>query len=554
MYRDHRQGRRRGGFGWVGRALLLVVLAAGPAQAAQHRSDLVPPKNPFLADSFYPIGHTNSAQVDSTAVPGPAVPSHHLKPDEMTTVTTGPGHLVTLITGAYPGGRRVVWSNSAHDIVKLDYDSLQVMTTFKLDDAPAFTDANAEEITTRLKAGSLVERLKYAGGIVRSMLPSDLASVYTMLDRDNLFYVGRANGLSVYGDAKRGDPASPIALKRSWTLPAEIPGRVVGMNMTYDGWIVLATDAGVILTLSRDFSAYHYVWLPHSDEAAAYNARLAAERPGDNNYNWIRNSIAVDDRGGIYVAANDWMEKVVWNGHTLSADPKAGGWAERYPNSTNYGTGATPVLMGFGKQDRFVVITDGDKLMAVTLFWRDAIPPGWKAPDGALSPRIAGALPVTMGDPGRKALQSEQAVVVAGYDMMVVNNEPASMPPLFPARAKGLLISLFGDDPAFTPHGLEKFTWDPAAHALREAWANTEVASPNCVPYASTGSNRVYTVGVRDGEWTLESLRLDTGASAEHYALGGARFNTMFSGIYVDDKGRVTYGGMFGSVRLAPAP
>jgi len=53
-----------------------------------------------------------------------------------------------------------------------------------------------------------------------------------------------------------------------------------------------------------------------------------------------------------------------------------------------------------------------------------------------------------MGDPNRLALQSEQAVVVAGYGMVVVNNEPASMPPGLPPAAKGLFISLLGDDPA----------------------------------------------------------------------------------------------------------
>ena len=78
-------------------------------------------------------------------------------------------------------------------------------------------------------------------------------------------------------------------------------------------------DAGYMIALSRDFSEYHSVALPHNDEAAAYNSRMKTEhRPG---YNWIRNSIATDDKGGIYVAANGWMEKVVWTGHELSADP-----------------------------------------------------------------------------------------------------------------------------------------------------------------------------------------------------------------------------------------
>ena len=45
-------------------------------------------------------------------------------------------------------------------------------------------------------------------------------------------------------------------------------------------------------------------------------------------------------------------------------------------------------------------------------------------------------------------------------------------------------------------HGVEKFTWDPRNHSLAAAWTNTRTTSPNCVPFASLGANRVYTVGV----------------------------------------------------------
>ena len=531
-------------------ALALFGLGAFPAAASLLDGAGSPPRNPFLADSEYPIAHSNSAQVDSTKVAGPSAPSHALKAGEIETVLTGPGHLGNIVSVKYPNRRRVIWTNSQHDIVKMDYDTLHVLATLKFDDTPSFTEADAADITAKLKSGSEVDRMKYGVSIIRKMLPTDLASAYTMADRDGNYFMGSSNGIAAYGDGRAGDPDSPIVKKRTWALPPDIPGTVVGINMTYDGWIVLATDRGLIVTLSRDFSKYHYIWLPHSDEAPAYNARMAEQHR--TGYNWIRNSIAVDEKGGIYVAANGWMEKAVWNGHKLSVDPKSGAWAEPYSNETGTGTGATPVLLGFGLGDRLVVITDGDKLMRLTLFWRDAIPNDWKRPEGALSDRVAGILPVTMGDPNRKALQSEQAVVAAGYDMMVVNNEPASMPPGLPPAAKGLFISLLGDDPAYTPHGMEKFAWDPRDHALREAWTNTDVTSPNCVPYASLGSKRVYTVGVKDGAWTLESVDLVTGRSATDYALGDARFNTMFSGIYVDGKGRILYGGMFGAVRLDP--
>jgi hypothetical protein len=532
--------------------MLSVAILAGCATGSGMRGagDAFPPRNPFLADSAYPIGHTNSAQVDSTPAAGPAVAGHALGAGELHFQTTGPGHLANIVSSPYPDGRRVIWSNSGYDIVKMDYATLGVLATYRLDDRPNFTDADADKIAASLKTGSLIDRLKASGAVLRKSFPTDLASTYTMLDRDGAYYVGSTRGIAAYGDAAPGQAGSGIVKRRSWSMPDSIPGAVVGINMTYDGWIVLATDMGFIVTLSRDFSQYHAVALPHNDEAPAYNARMTAEHR--TGYNWIRNSIAVDSTGGIYVAADRWMEKAVWNGRDLSVDSASGAWAAEYADSTTTGTGATPALVGFGQGDRLVVITDGNTLMQVTAFWRDAIPPGWTPPPGALSNRVAGIVPVHMGDPKRTALQSEQAVVVAGYGMIVVNNEPASVPPGLPKAARALLISILGDDPAFTPYGMEKIAWDPVKHTMAEAWTNTKVSSPNCVPYASLGSNMAYTVGAKNGQWVLEAVRLDSGALFAEYPLGGTRFNTNFSGIYVETEGSVIYGGLFGPVRIAP--
>ena len=527
--------------------LLMTVLLAGcatqQAAAPAPQAGPLPPRNPYLADSAYPIGHTNSGQVDSTLVPGPTAPSHRLGEGEIETLRTGPGHLANIVGPAYPDGSRPIWSNNAQDIVKMDHDSLRLLATLKFKEFPTFTEADENRVTQMLKTGTLPERLQKGASLIGQMLARDLASVYTLVDRDNVYYIGRSDGIDAYGDVNPRDPKSPIEKKRSWTLPSDVPGGIVGINMTYDGWLVLATDRGHIVVLSRDFTRHRSVAMPHAEESIEYNARMKAE--GRSGYNWVRNSIATDEQGGIYVVANGWMQKIVWTGEKLTVARTDGAWAEPYANSTTRGSGSTPALVGFGTgNDRFVVISDGDVLMNLTLYWRDAIPAG--------TSRLAGKLPVTLGDPDRKALQSEQAVVVAGYDMVVVNNEPASFPPGVPPAAKGLLISMFGDESAFKPVGVQKFSWDPKARVLREAWVNKDVASPNCVPFVSIGSNRVYTVGARNGEWTLESMRLDTGATAETWVLGGPRYNTMFAGIYVDPQGRVIYGGMFGAVRLNP--
>jgi hypothetical protein len=60
----------------------------------------------------------------------------------------------------------------------------------------------------------------------------------------------------------------------------------------------------------------------------------------------------------------------------------------------------------------------------------------------------------------------------------------------------------------------------------------------------------VYTIGARDGLWTLEGVDFSTGESAFHFVVGGARHNSLFSGVHLDQKGRIIYGNPFGKLRL----
>ena len=60
----------------------------------------------------------------------------------------------------------------------------------------------------------------------------------------------------------------------------------------------------------------------------------------------------------------------------------------------------------------------------------------------------------------------------------------------------------------------------------------------------------IYTVGARDGLWTLEGVDFGTGESRFHYVVGGARHNSLFSGVQLDHQGRIIYGNPFGKLRL----
>jgi hypothetical protein len=196
------------------------------------------------------------------------------------------------------------------------------------------------------------------------------------------------------------------------------------------------------------------------------------------------------------------------------------------------------------------VITDGENLLNVVLFWRNDIPTDWKQLKDAPDRRIAGMLPADMGDPELAALQSEQSVIVKGYGALVVNNTPRNIPWYLPERASTLMISMAGSHPEYQPYGVQKFVWNPARQRLENGWVNTDISSPSSVPMASMESDRVYLIGARDNQWTLEALDWATGESEFYYVIGGQRYNVLFSGTLLDEDGRIHYGTPWGRVRL----
>ena len=67
-------------------------------------------------------------------------------------------------------------------------------------------------------------------------------------------------------------------------------------------------------------------------------------------------------------------------------------------------------------------------------------------------------------------------------------------------------------------------------------------------------NDRVYLIGARDNEWTLESIDWQTGEPDFHWIIGGQRFNPLFSVTLFDEAGRIHYGTPWGRVRLEPKP
>ena len=528
--------------------VLVGLLAAAAALSGGHAAAFeMPPRNPWLANSNYAMGHGDSAQQDAVPQGGPPGPSRSLAAGELQYTFTGPGFFGINTSGIYADGRRVFWGSGLDRLVKLEYDSYELITETFFPDVERYTREQSERAIAKFdNSNSGLIALYNAYREAQKL--RNLSNLYTLLDRDNIYYVGNKSGLiTAYGDQDPGDSRSAIVELRHFQLPPEATGPIMGLNITFDGWLVVATEHGYLAAIKRDFSDYRLTRIRHSEGAES-------KATGRTGYGWIRNGYAIDKNGGIYIASQQHMHKIVWTGDQLSTDEKDGAWSVPYLNDWGHGTGATPSLMGFGREDQFVVITDGQPQMNVVLFWRNGIPADWRQLPGTPSRRIAGQLPVTMGDPALSRIQSEQSVVVAGYGALVVNNHPRNIPWYLPKQAATLLISHLGSNPQYQPYGVQKFAWNPETRSLEESWVNTRVSSPSSVPIVGVGSNAVYLIGARDNRWTLEAMDWTSGASLFHYMIGGQRYNVLFSGTLLDEDGRVHYGTPWGRVRLAPDP
>lgn len=128
---------------------LAALAFAFPASATER-----PPRNPFLADSSYPIGHGGSAQQDALLVEGPADPGPALAAGEIQYAPVGPAHFGAYTSSPYPDGRRVIWSNGLDRIVKVDFETFEVLATYWVPGARRWTEAEADASIARFDSSN----------------------------------------------------------------------------------------------------------------------------------------------------------------------------------------------------------------------------------------------------------------------------------------------------------------------------------------------------------------------------------------------------------------
>ena len=501
----------------------LAALSLGGCGGGSTAVENGPVPNPYLAAPLYAITHFDSSQSDSTPY-GPPRGTFSVSPDRQPEVFGGPVNIMTLASTQSD----YLWAVGTDRVAFVKMKDGAWTSVASLE-APAYTDPALAFVpeSTQRAIGEQTFLGKTSGDVDRILTQAYgqnytarlQNSSYSVVDRDNVLYANYGSGIYAFALTDPADPSKGIRVVRSANIAAiqgsgaATTGLLFGLTMTYDGHLVVNFSNGVAV-IDRSLNTATAQFVPFG----------ADERTS--------NSLAVDEKGGIYVASNKLMHKLVWTGTTLSTREADGAWTSPYdapadamPPIVKFdtGTGSTPTLMGFGSdQDKLVVITDGAKQMKLVAFWRDDIPSDFVQRPGTASRRIAGQIPVTCGfGTLPEWIQSEQSVVVRGYGAFVVNNIPQNATS-FGLDPNNKLLGVFTMGPVFPSClGVERFRWDPTTRAWTSVWARPDVSSTSMIPIHSQSSRMALVTGYYGGEgWEVTGLDWDTGTTVHRTVLG----------------------------------
>jgi hypothetical protein len=451
-----------------------------------------PPCNPYLPASPWGASHRNSYAQASSPFPG-------LRDDDVRTQHLDlPGTPIqTQFSSRYRDGGRAAWGSL------VDFQDRHML--FKAD----------------ARTGSLIDL--YIPAEREKSPPATggggISGAYNILGRSGHFIVPRQRSIEVFGDSRAGVRSSRIRLLKRYELPARAfcrdDDRIAGATMTFDGSVAFATEQGVVGTLPR---------LPRQMTNAnlrilsVNGAKCADASVPEDRLEEVSNSIAADEDGGIYVVTSQRMRRI---DHDAARNRLTSAWSAPYEAGSSQsairlgvGSGSTPTVMGTGRQDKFVAITDGRDLMHMNLFWRGRVPADWKGLGGGRSRRMACDYPVRFGDRNATASLSEQSIAVRGNATFHVNNLlDYDFSGIGEGPFRSALAALRGGDPKAAPHGAERIDWNPRTRKCHSVWANRKVSIPNAIPSMSSESGLAYGAGQRNGAWGVEALDWRTGRS-----------------------------------------
>lgn len=523
--------------------------ASPPAVKPAATPPNMPPPNPWLADSVYPTSHFNPAATDSVVIAGP-VGSRNLTAADVATVptlvTSNPtmkrvgGEVIAFASGAV-GVQKIRVTGDAFEAVGglLPYPGFERSAAMA---TPAALNAALKQLDAAYRAKDETKILGALEGLGAAGLnmESGINGVYNLFDRDGNHYCvyGGTHVLKTTDGNVAGDP--PRIVKTADVakgLPADVAKsvtRIIGLNMTYDGFLAAAAP-GALIVLDRDL-----------------NVKASVTFNGEA----VDNSIVIDENNGIYVVTEKHMNKVIWNGTTLSTDEKDGAWSSPYDSmpgekalamgAISRGSGTTPTLMGFGSDpDKLIVIADAAETGSnAVAFWRDAIPAGFKQKPGTQSNRIADQIRIDISQ-----MTIEPSPNVLGYGVAFLNSTYPKPLPAGPGNA------FTGGITRPAPMGIQKFIWNPDKDAFEKAWINHEVDNTDImVPVVSAPTGLLYAAHKDKDKGVYQYLGLDwsTGEIKSRWTFpdDSRRWNALGGITTIMENGDLMIGGVFAVKRL----
>ena len=468
------------------------------------------PRNPFLAASNWSIFHANTYATASA--------------------TTGPGAVET-----------------AQVIDALTRPLAPVYVSPWTVFGPRYADGSQPVLTT---PNNGVAKYLIAGGQLRGV---DFLPLERNVTDFDWALLARANGEAVVterlgnrivlvGDARPGDPLSPLVVRRRIAVDPAVHGRLLAHHsLAFDGKLIVLTDANRLIAVDLD----------------AGRVVAAFDLPGDSGASF-QNSFPIDETGRIFVAAQSLAVAVDWTGSAFRLawrapyDMRGPGCENIPPNRPAEeeriavalglpctGTGTTPTLIGSPQSGIFVIVDGHQPRNNLVAFWRGEPPADWAAlPDPArpgqfLDRRVAGVLALPYSTPDGEGFTAQNSPAAFGNAVII-------------AQWAG-----FNPD-ATPPTGVQRVDWLPQQRRLSLVWANPSilfngVPSIGCV----AGVCMTYGAGRYGNRYAYTSLDFATGAETGRVDLGSDdRVLDQGNGHAIADDGSIIYAGKRTLIRV----
>ena len=473
--------------------LFYCLLACASSQATPPN---LPSANPWVADSPYAISHHNPAQTDVTPVDGPTRGQRLTRED----VKTVPLLWCSAPTYKHIGNETVVIASNPMGLIKVratgeDFELISSVPYPNREEVHGeVTDEKIMEVMADIDAKRRQKQdwrllfntwlMYYKLNINMRTMPS---GAYAVIDKEGYHYTfyDLHHLVKSFDNNEVEEPLVPVKHANIISqLPPDIASgidKILGINMTYDGYIV-AVATGVVIVADRELQVVDYKLFP-----------------GEH----VENSIAVDDDNGIYVVTSVNMHKLVWTGTELSQAAADGAWSSPYDvmaegeavalGAASHGSGTTPSLLGFGDdEDKLVVISDGNADNAqIVAFWRNGIPADFKQKPGTQSRRIADQIPYKLSK-----TTLEASPVVYGNGVLVINS---TYPEPGPISMDLISNAFLAGTTRKAPMGMQKYEWLPDEDRFVESWSIADVDNTDWMPPAvSTVNGLVYIANKRN--------------------------------------------------------